>query len=254
MILTFLALAILLLTNEIKPILLSRRLRYTLLLAPLLGTGFAIAWSFVPKRTSIRLLLAVVWIMAFLAYSQNEHTYIATKRKSLESLHAPPFHTLVYHPNIEVGPTESVLSLHPSRKITWITGDYYQKLINPANLVHLHYDGGGKLTFQTTTNPIDSLDNFVSKYAVFWMLYDPQETDEVVHEPHFPVGAQLLSVLREIPGRKQMPSSSVTSATQILASATQREVIYGICKICLGSEWGKATPKQLVLQRLAQKR
>ena len=179
LILTFLALAILLLTNEIKPILLSRRLRYTLLLAPLLGTGFAIAWSFVPKRTTIRLLLAVVWIMAFFIYSQNEHSYIATKRKSLEALHAPPFHTLVYHPNIEVAPTESVLSLHPSRKITWITGDYYQKLINPANLVHLHYDGGGKLTFQTTTNPIDSLDNFVSKYAVFWMLYDPQETDEV---------------------------------------------------------------------------
>ncbi len=179
LILTFLALAILLLSNEIKPILLSRRLRYTLLLAPLLGTSFAIAWTFVPKRTTIRLLLAVVWIMAFFIYSQNEHSYIATKRKSLEALHAPPFHTLVYHPNIEVAPTESVLSLHPSRKITWITGDYYQKLINPANLVHLYYDGGGKLTIQTTTNPLYSLDNFVSKYAVFWMLYDPQETDEV---------------------------------------------------------------------------
>ena len=178
LILTFLALAILLLTNEIKPILLSRRLRYTLLLAPLLGASFAIAWSFVSKRTPIRLLLAGVWIMAFFIYSQNEHSYIATKRKSLEALHAPPFHTLVYRPNIEVGPTESVLSLHPSRKITWITGDYYQKLINPANLVHLYYDGGGKLTIQTTTNPLDSLEKFVSKYAVFWMLYDPQETDE----------------------------------------------------------------------------
>ena len=178
LILTFLAIAVLLLANEIKPILIPKRLRYMLLLAPLLGSALAIAWNFLPRRASVQFLLAAVWILSFFTYSQNENSYIASKRKSLESLHAPPFYALVYDPNIEVRPTESVLSLHPSRKITWITGDYYQKLIKSSNLVHIYYDGGGRLTIQTTKQPLSSLDDFVSWHAAFWLLYDPQETDE----------------------------------------------------------------------------
>jgi len=144
----------------------------------LLGSALAIAWHFLPRRAPAQFLLAAVWILSFFTYSQSENSYIASKRKSLESLYAPPFYTLVYHPNIEVRPTESVLSLHPSRKITWITGDYYQKLIKPSNLVHIYYDGGRRLTIQTTGQPIGSLDEFVSRHAAFWLLYDPQETDE----------------------------------------------------------------------------
>ena len=178
LILTFLAIAVLLLANEIKPILIPKRLRYMLLLAPLLGSALAIAWNFLPRRAPVQFLLAAVWMLSFFTYSQNENSYIAAKRKSLESLHAPPFYTLVYHPNIEVRPTEAVLSLHPSRKITWITGDYYQKLIKPSSLVHIYYDGGGSLTIQPHGQPISSLDEFVSRYAAFWLLYDPQETDE----------------------------------------------------------------------------
>lgn len=178
LILTFLAIAVMLLANEIKPILIPKRLRYMLLLAPLLGGALAIAWNFLPRRAPVQFLLAAVWILSFFMYSQNENSYIASKRKSLESLYAPPFYTLVYHPSIEVRPTESVLSLHPSRKITWITGDYYQKLIKPSNLVHIYYDGGGRLTIQTTGQSISSLDEFVSRHAAFWLLYDPQETDE----------------------------------------------------------------------------
>lgn len=178
LIVTFLAIVILLLANELKPILIPRRLRYMLLLAPLMGSALAIAWRIVPRRAPIQLLLAVAWITAFITYSQNAESYIATKRKSLETLHAPPYYALAYHPEIEVEPAEVVLSLHPSRKITWITGDYYQKLINPANLVHIYYDGGGRLTIQTTRQPIDALDSFVSRYGRFWLLYDPLETNE----------------------------------------------------------------------------
>ena len=172
--------------------------------------------------------------MAFLAYSQNEHTYIATKRELGVSTRA----TLSYPglPSIEVAPTESVLSLHPSRKITWITGDYYQKLINPANLVHLYYDGGGKLTFQTTTNPLDSLDNFVSKYAVFWMLYDPQETDE---ESMSHVFQWARNYYRSC-GRYLDETDAIVEryVIQIHASVVQLNVFYANSKICLCLEWG----------------
>lgn len=175
--LAFLAIAVLLLANEIKPILIASRLRYMLLLAPLIGSALAIAWSFVPGLAPIKVLLAGIWILSLFTYSQNPDSYIATKRKSLESLHAPPFYSLVNSPNFEVQPADLVLSLHPSRKITWITGDYYQKIIQPANLVHIYYDGGGRLTIQTTKQPISSLDDFVSRYAAFLLLYDPQDTN-----------------------------------------------------------------------------
>ena len=178
LILALLAIAIMLLANEITPILLSNRLRYMLVFAPLLASSLATGWNFLPKRPLIQLLMIGAWMIAFFAYSQSEVSYIATKRKSLETRHAPPYPSLAYHPEIEIGSSEPIVSLHPSRKITWITGDYYQKLISPANLVHLFYDGGGTLVLQTTRKQLDSLDHFVSQYAAFWLLYDPQETDE----------------------------------------------------------------------------
>lgn len=178
LLLACLAIAVMLLANEIKPVLIAKRLRYFLLLAPLLGSALAIAWQVLPRRAPLQLLLALVWVFSLYAYSQNDNSYIASKRKSQEALHAPPYYALAYHPQIAVLPTETVLSLHPSRKITWITGDYYQKLIMPKNLVHIYYDGGGRLTLQTTKQPLQSLDDFVAKTATFWMLYDPQATDE----------------------------------------------------------------------------
>ncbi len=178
LIFTFLLIAVMLLANEINPILLPKRLRYLLLAAPLLGSALAIAWDSLPKRAPVQFLLVAVWILSFITYSHNEKSYVASKRKSLESLYAPPYYSLVYAANIEVQASDSLLSLHPSRKITWVTGDYYQKLIQASNLVHIYYDGGGRLTIQTTKQPLSSLDDFVSKYAAFWLLYDPQETDE----------------------------------------------------------------------------
>jgi len=54
LVLTFLAIAVLLLAHEIKPILIAKRLRYMLLLVPLLGSALAIAWHFGPESRSDR--------------------------------------------------------------------------------------------------------------------------------------------------------------------------------------------------------
>lgn len=178
LIFTCLAIAITVLTNEFKPILLSNRLRYILVFAPMLASSLAIGWSFLPKRAYMQLLIVCVWLLAFITYSQNEGSYVATKRKSLETRSAPPFYSLVYHPDIEIRASESILSLHPSRKITYITAAYYQKLLNPASLVHLYYDGKGALIIQNTRKELSTLDQFVAEYGSFWLVYNPQETDQ----------------------------------------------------------------------------
>lgn len=176
LILTCLSIAIPALVNEFTPIFLSKRLRYTLVFAPMLVCSLAIGWRFLPKRNYIQLLMIGVWLLAFITYYQNEGSYIAVKRKSLETRSAPPF-SIVQRSDIEITPLEPILSLHPARKITYITGEYYQRLLNPASLVHLYYNGSGSLEIQTTKKELNSLDQFVAEYTSFWLLYNPQETD-----------------------------------------------------------------------------
>lgn len=175
LILLFLSIAILMLVNEFTPIFLSKRLRYTLVFAPMLVCSLAIGWRFLSKHNYIQLLMIGVWLLAFITYYQNEGSYIAVKRKSLETRSAPPF-SIVQRSDIEIAPSEPILSLHPSRKITYITGEYYQRLLNPASLVHLYYNGSGSLEIQATKKELNSLDQFVAEYASFWLLYNPQET------------------------------------------------------------------------------
>ncbi len=176
MILTILAVTFTVLVNEIAPILFSHRLRYVLVFAPLVVSSFAIGLSFLPRYSLIKMLIIGVWLLAFITYSQNEGSYIATKPKTLEANRTPPFYSLVYHPDIEIDPLEPLLSLHPVRKVRWITATYYKKLIKPANLVHMYYDGDGELVIQTTSKGIPDLDTFVAEYGRFWLIYNPQET------------------------------------------------------------------------------
>lgn len=177
LILTFLAIAITLLANEFAPLLFSHRLRYTLVFAPIVVCSLAIGWSFVPKkRVYAQGLIIGTWVLSFVVYSQFVVLY-RNQSKTLEIANTPPYHSLVYHPGIEIAPLEPILSLHPSGRIRWITRDYYQKRINPANLVHLYYNGSGSLEIQTTKKELNSLDQFIAEYASFWLLYNPQETD-----------------------------------------------------------------------------
>ena len=178
LILTVLMIAITLLANEARSLIVLGRLRYLLVFAPCIVSTFAIGWSLLPKLARIHLLVVCVWVIAFFIYLQNDESYIATKRKTLAIRSTPPYYSLVHQPDIEIKHSQPILSLHPSKKIAWISGDYYQKLIEPANLVHLYYDGGGLLTIQTTKRQLDSLDSFVSVYGAFWLVYNPQETSE----------------------------------------------------------------------------
>ena len=176
--LALLAVTITVLANELtpKPFLLSRRLRYLLVFAPMLTIGLAIGWRFLPKRAFAHLLMIGIWLLSFIAYYQDGGSYIATKQKSMEVRNAPPFYAM-HRADIDIGALEPILSLHLSRKITYITATYYQHLLNPASLVHLYYNGAGSLVIQATKKELASLDQFVANYASFWLIYNPHKAN-----------------------------------------------------------------------------
>ena len=176
LILTCLTVAVAILANEFAPLLFARRMRYTIVFAPMLACSMAIGWSFLPKRTYIQLPLIGVWILSFFVYAQSERFYIATNRGS--SLPPPiPFQNFAYHPNIAIEPVEPILSLDPFENVNYVTRTYYQHLLNPASLVHLYYNGAGSLVIQATKKELASLDQFVANYASFWLIYNPHKAN-----------------------------------------------------------------------------
>ena len=185
LIVSCLCFAMLLITNEFKPILWSRRLRYLLVFAPLPVCSLAIGWKLLPKRPTLHMLMIAAWLLSFTTYSLNDQSYAATKRKSLETRHAPPFYALVYYLGPDVQPDEVILSLHSSRSITYISITYYQQFLNPASIVHLYFDSQGSLTIQTTRKQLASLDEFVANYDTFWLLFDPQDIERIEMEQVF---------------------------------------------------------------------
>ena len=173
--LTALSMAGILIGNIAASILVANRLRYLVVFGPLLACSLAIGWRLLPKGRLLQVAIAAAWLIAFSIYAIDEESYVAAKRKSIKAGQTPPYYSLLHNSYINVRAEDAILSLHPTLRIGWITSDYYQKRIDSANLVHIHYNDHGSLRIQTTRKQLNSLDHFVASYGSFWLVHNPTE-------------------------------------------------------------------------------
>ena len=168
-----------LIANEITPIFLARRMRYSLVFLPLFSISFALALWLIPIgtkwRAGMQAALAISAVLSFVWFTGSQRMYIYTEGARWRFLATPHFQEILYLPSFLPEQNVPVVSLHPSTELTNFTTTFYSKHLKPAPLIHIYHDEFDTPIVQSVAENVADLNAFVTKYASFWLLYNPRE-------------------------------------------------------------------------------
>lgn len=170
----------LLLGNELTPLLIARRLRYTIILAIPWACIIAIALSLMPRRRIIQWLFAGTWIAAFFVYNDSYDFALYTNRitASVRQEEFPHYQEFHYESARLPGHNELILSFHPSGRVSSRVIDHYRKLLKTwKHVVHISYDAAGAMIIQSNLSTFKTLDAITSNAVGIWVIHNPQQTE-----------------------------------------------------------------------------
>ena len=170
----------LLLGNEFTPLLIARRLRYTIILAIPWACVIAIALSLMPRRRLVQPLFCGIWIAAFFIYNDSYDFALYTNRitASVRQEEFPHYQDFHYESASLPGHNELILSFHPSGRVSSRVIDHYRKLLKTwKHVVHISYDAAGDLTIQSNLSTYKTLDAITRNAAAVWVIHNPQQTE-----------------------------------------------------------------------------
>ncbi len=164
--------------NEIAPIIVARRIRYSIILAPLWSCALAIALSFLPSWKRIRFPALAIWIFAFLLYNDSLDLYLYTNSLDQNRKQIPHFQSLLYEPGIHIRKSDYVLSFQRDTQLGRKTLDFYgRQLRNWRGLIHIWNDADGNPSVQSTdTRYVDVPSMSIWNFPI-WLIHNPQETN-----------------------------------------------------------------------------
>ena len=164
--------------NAVAPIVVARRIRYTIVFAPLWVAVLAIALDLALARRSLRALALTVWGISFAFYTTSDGFQLYTNSKDQNRDQIPPYHRLLYTPAIRTSVSDFVLSFHPYTGIGRKTEDYYgRQLRRWRGLIHIWTDDSGQPALQSTDTRYATVDSMARWNFPIWLIYNPQETD-----------------------------------------------------------------------------
>ena len=178
----FLASAIFLLmilANEISPLIIARRIRYTIVLAIPGTCAVAIGLSLFPRWRLPRLLFAVVWIVSFFVYTGSDELSLYTNEKTSNTKEVPHYEDFIYQTDMVPRPNEPILSFHPFESISSKIQTFYAaNLYQWKDIIHINYDDRGELKIKSwrTRNSM-TLADLLAEYIAVWAIHNPQRTD-----------------------------------------------------------------------------
>ena len=178
--LTCVVFLLVLLINEFTPVIIARRIRYTIVWGVPYACALAIALSLAPQRKLIRLLFFTVWIPSFFLYNNSADFLLYTNRLTEESrqAHMPHFQDFIYKSQTLPGNNELILSFHPSGDISARVLDHYRKALTTwAHIVHISYNTAGELNIQSGLSTYESLEAILANARSLWLVHNPQQTD-----------------------------------------------------------------------------
>ncbi len=177
-ILVALVLLVALAVNEFAPIIVARRIRYSIILAPLWACALAIAASLLPRWKPLRLPALLIWIFAFITYNQSPALYLYTNSLDQNRQQIPHYQTLLYAPALPITKSDYVLSFQHDTELGSKTLDYYgRKTGNWRGLIHIWNDADGNPMVQSTDTRYVDLPSMEIWNFPIWLIHNPQETD-----------------------------------------------------------------------------
>lgn len=180
--LLFLALSILLmiiLLNEVTPVLAARRLRYTVILAVPLCCAIAIGMTLLPGRRLALLACVILWILACLAYTNSDELLTYTNRAYQNSDAVPSYQDFHYNAASLPSRNALILSFHPDTRVDdYKVLAYYRWLLSDwTHVAHITTDDSGGVVIQSGLTTYSTPDAIVANSNGIWVIHNPQQTD-----------------------------------------------------------------------------
>lgn len=176
--LTLTTFALMIAANEIAPLIIARRIRYTVILAVPWACTLAIGLNMLPKRHLIRIPFALFWIAACIGYTASEDLALYTNELTTMTEDVPHFEDFVYSTDWTPRPNESIISFHPFARLrTKIRQFYTGNLPQWRDIIHLYYGDDGELTVESWNLKDITLDDLDAEQGAFWVIHNPLRVD-----------------------------------------------------------------------------
>ncbi len=176
--LAFAIFAIMIAANEIMPLIIARRIRYTIILAVPWTCALAIGWSLLPRAALLRLPLALIWIAAFFVYTNSEFLSLYTNEKAALTKEVPHFEDFIYTLDWQPRDNEPIVSFHPSAELnSKIMQFYTANLPQARDLIHIHHGADGEILVRAWHLPNTTLEDIPINYDALWVIHNPQRTE-----------------------------------------------------------------------------
>lgn len=169
---------LLLIGNEFAPLLIARRIRYTIILALPWACALAIALNRIPYWRFLRIPCLILWIAAFTAYSRSDKFLLYTNWLDLNLHMTPPYQDLLYEPGIVTEKSDYVLSFHADAQVYPTIFEYYDKfLVRWSGLNHIRMNSDGQPELQSSDLTYGSIESMAFWKFRVWLVYNPEQTD-----------------------------------------------------------------------------
>ena len=170
-------LLLLLMVNEVSPILVERRIRYTIILALPLACALAIALNALPKWSLLRVPVFALWIASFFLYNDSEDLLVYTNVLAQNYHTVPHYQRLIYDPAIAKHNGDFLISFHPDSRPDFRTLNYYRAAGGWRGPLHIWQAASGKAAIQTTLTGYRDFERIAVDVKGAWVTYNPQLTD-----------------------------------------------------------------------------
>lgn len=164
--------------NEITPLLIARRIRYTIIFALPWACALAVVLSLLPAWKLLRVPFLLLWIGAFAAYSGSDEMLLYTNWLTQKQQKMPHYQDLLYEPAVTIHENDYIVSFHPNLPLVWQFPSYYSHIPGKwAGLIHIWTAPDGIPAFYSSDPALGSVESMAFWRFPVWLVYNPQETD-----------------------------------------------------------------------------
>ena len=164
--------------NEFAPVVVARRLRYTIILALPGACALAIGLNLIPGWRHFRLPFLILWIAAFAFYARSEELLAYSNWLNLDQHKVPHYQDVFYEEAVVTYGSDYIVSFHPDTPIPERYLGYYGR--DPGEvkgLIHIWTNGQGAAEIQVLDRRYSTVDSMDAWRFPVWLVYNPEQTD-----------------------------------------------------------------------------
>ena len=178
LILACLIVLLMLVANEIAPLLIARRIRYTIIFALPWACALAIGLNLVPAWRLFRIPFLILWIAAFAAYSKSDELLLYTNWLTQNQHKVPHYQDFLYEPAVVTRKSDYIVSFHQGTPINPRILRYYGAFSGRwSGLIHIWTNNDGEAEILSSNSRFNSLESTASWRFPAWLIYNPEQTD-----------------------------------------------------------------------------